>query len=201
MFNGGGNYQWQGEIDRILATAVKLTANATSPRAMWVRRFDVKPVGHAAMIMKPTANAPERPATSTRPYAAIGSNTKWQMTPANSAPAGALCGYRPQLSAKLRAVLDPNGQVLSWQNLYVRKNTEPDAAHIPYSVPHQSIRWVEDPSDRPTGPWRGVSHTQHTFYTESFIDELAYAAGKDPLQRPASISPRSPAGWSPATGA
>lgn len=89
--------------------------------------------------------------------------------------------YRPQLCAKLRGVLDSKGKILSWQNLYVRKNTEPDAAHIPYSIPHQSIRWVEDPSDRPAGPWRGVSHTQHTFYTESFIDELAHAASKDPL--------------------
>jgi len=32
----------------------------------------------------------------------------------------------------------------------------------------------------PFGPWRSVDHSQHGFFTESFIDEVARAAGKDP---------------------
>ena len=32
------------------------------------------------------------------------------------------------------------------------------------------------------GAWRSVAHTQHGFFTESFVDELAHTAGKDPLQ-------------------
>ena len=33
----------------------------------------------------------------------------------------------------------------------------------------------------PFGPWRSVDHSQHGFFTESFIDELAVEAGEDPL--------------------
>ena len=32
-----------------------------------------------------------------------------------------------------------------------------------------------------TGPWRSVLNSQHGFFKESFIDEMAHAAGKDPF--------------------
>ena len=34
----------------------------------------------------------------------------------------------------------------------------------------------------PLGPWRSVDHTQQTFFTESFIDEIAHRAGVNPYQ-------------------
>ena len=34
----------------------------------------------------------------------------------------------------------------------------------------------------PIGPWRSVYASQNVFVVESFIDELASAAGKDPLE-------------------
>ena len=33
-----------------------------------------------------------------------------------------------------------------------------------------------------TGPWRSVLNSQHGFFKESFIDEMAHAAGKDPFE-------------------
>lgn len=33
-----------------------------------------------------------------------------------------------------------------------------------------------------TGAWRSVAHSQHGYYTECFIDELAHAAGRDPFE-------------------
>jgi isoquinoline 1-oxidoreductase subunit beta len=41
---------------------------------------------------------------------------------------------------------------------------------------------VERNTHVPVGFWRGVSHTQNCFFKESFIDEMAHAAGQDPYQ-------------------
>ena len=41
------------------------------------------------------------------------------------------------------------------------------------------VQVVDSPSHTRLGPWRSVDHTQHGYFTESFIEELAHAAGKD----------------------
>src|ERR671927_1151635 len=44
----------------------------------------------------------------------------------------------------------------------------------------------------PVGFWRGVNHNQNAIYMECFIDELAHAAGKDPLEFRRSIMAKNP---------
>lgn len=90
--------------------------------------------------------------------------------------------YRPAVAAHMSATLDDKGQPTAWVNRYVRKDEPAEASHIPYSVVNQSIRYVESPVHVPYGAWRSVAHTQHSFFNESFVDELANAAGKDPLE-------------------
>ena len=51
----------------------------------------------------------------------------------------------------------------------------------PYDVPHQRIAHLATHSGVPVGFWRSVGHSHNAFFTESFIDELAHAAGADPL--------------------
>jgi isoquinoline 1-oxidoreductase beta subunit len=50
-----------------------------------------------------------------------------------------------------------------------------------YNLPNSSARWVEVPSAIPTSYWRSVAHSQNVFAAECFVDELAHAAGIDPL--------------------
>lgn len=50
-----------------------------------------------------------------------------------------------------------------------------------YDVPHQSMRHVATRNAVPVGFWRSVGHSHNAFFIESFIDELAVAAGADPL--------------------
>jgi len=80
----------------------------------------------------------------------------------------------------MRAVLGEDGYPLSWENHFVHKHDPAEASHIFYNIPNQSIGYVESPTHIRFGPWRSVDHTQHGFFTESFIDELAAQAGIDP---------------------
>lgn len=90
--------------------------------------------------------------------------------------------YRPAVTSRFKAALDEKGMPAAWKNRYIGKNEPAEAAHIPYAVANQSIRYVDSPTHVPFGPWRSVAHSQHTYFTESFIDELAHEAGQDPFE-------------------
>jgi len=87
--------------------------------------------------------------------------------------------YRPAVVGRYRATLADSGAPTAW---VAKFNIKDDAALLPYAIANQDIRAVAAPTHVRTGAWRSVAHTQHGFFTESFVDELAHAAGKDPLQ-------------------
>ncbi len=90
--------------------------------------------------------------------------------------------YRPAVQSRFRAALDNAGRLLAWENTYTNKNEPIEAPLIPYAVEAQDIGYVNSPTHIPFGAWRSVDHSQHGFFTESFIDEVAHAAGKDPFE-------------------
>jgi isoquinoline 1-oxidoreductase beta subunit len=49
-----------------------------------------------------------------------------------------------------------------------------------YAVPNYRVDYAMRNTDVPIGPWRSLSHSQTAFFKESFIDEMAHAAGQDP---------------------
>jgi len=53
---------------------------------------------------------------------------------------------------------------------------------ISYTVPHLLVEHAMRNPPVPPGFWRGVNINQNAIYLECFIDELAHAAGKDPLE-------------------
>jgi isoquinoline 1-oxidoreductase beta subunit len=64
---------------------------------------------------------------------------------------------------------------------------------LEYTIPNIHVDWRKADAGIPTSFWRAVGYTQNTFFAESFIDELAAAGGKDPLEvrrRLLSKSPR-----------
>ena len=58
---------------------------------------------------------------------------------------------------------------------------EPGDAQLGYSVPNLLVEYAMRNSHVPVGPWRGVNTNQNGVYMECFIDEVARAAGADPL--------------------
>src|SRR5207253_2650454 len=59
---------------------------------------------------------------------------------------------------------------------------EPGDAQLGYAAPNMLIEYVMRNTHVPVGPWRGVNTNQNAIYMECFIDEVAKAAGKDPLE-------------------
>ena len=89
--------------------------------------------------------------------------------------------YRPQVTSRFRAPLDADGMPLAWVNDYTTDDKPSAEAHIFYDVPNQAYGAVKAAAHVPTGPWRSVEASWHGFFIESFIDELAHRAHRDPL--------------------
>lgn len=105
--------------------------------------------------------------------------------------------YRPLSRHTLSAGLGANGMPTAikvhltspsvTQRLFaafVKDGIDPfmlEAAVVPYDIPNQLGQSVIHDTGLRVGYWRSVSHALNVFANESFIDELALAAGKDPV--------------------
>jgi isoquinoline 1-oxidoreductase beta subunit len=120
--------------------------------------------------------------------------------------------YRPACVSRFKAGLDTGGNLVAWHNSsagqsIVRqvlprsfglpaagpdKTTSEGAFDQPYEWPNARIghEIVELPV--PVGFWRSVGHSHQAFFKESFVDEVAAAAGRDPVAFRASLLARHP---------
>ena len=89
--------------------------------------------------------------------------------------------YRPNVMSRFRAALDGKGMPVAWVNDYTTDDDPNPQAHIFYGIPNQEIRAAQVKTHVPTGPWRSVEASWHGFFIESFVDELAHAAKRDPV--------------------
>ena len=91
--------------------------------------------------------------------------------------------YRPADISRFKAGLDESGALIAYDNVFTQRHDPADAS-VPamYSIPNTSVRVAEAEMLLPFAAWRSVDHSQHGFFIESFVDEAAHAAGKDPLE-------------------
>jgi len=107
--------------------------------------------------------------------------------------------YRPNSLHHLTGALNSQGMPIVWNhrlvtpsinaylfpgNFDVNEATE-EAAAVPYAIPNFQVEWTPSnhvASNIPLGWWRSVYASQTAFAEESFMDELASSAGKDPYE-------------------
>jgi isoquinoline 1-oxidoreductase beta subunit len=108
--------------------------------------------------------------------------------------------YRPLSLARLRAGLDAQGRIVALHatvpgegpvakhfgparlgNPPVDSSAVEGIAGKPYDIPNRRVDWVHVPHPVNVGFWRSVGHSMNDFFYEAFLDEVADAAGQDPL--------------------
>ena len=93
--------------------------------------------------------------------------------------------FRPATYNVLRAGLDQAGRPVAWSHTLVGPSGASfmltrGADELIYAIPNFRLTRVTEDPGIPIAPWRGVGPSQNGFIVESFVDELAHAAGKDP---------------------
>ena len=109
---------------------------------------------------------------------------------------------RPAYHDRLTATVNSDGFPMTWSDRItgasvarrwapaslradgLDSDTTEGADEPPYDLPNLKVEWVpfDLPATMPVGWWRGVGETHNLFTVESFIDELAHVAGKDPVE-------------------
>jgi len=90
--------------------------------------------------------------------------------------------YRPANLNRLRGALDEAGRPRVWSQHTVGPELALGDANVPYAIPHLRLAESEADPGLPTGAWRSVAASNNAFAVESFIDELAHAAGTCPFR-------------------
>jgi isoquinoline 1-oxidoreductase subunit beta len=97
---------------------------------------------------------------------------------------GNLTGLHVRVSGQsINATLSPASIVAGKDLRQLQGYYEQGAdAELGYSIPNLLIEYAMRNTHVPVGPWRGVNTNQNAVYMECFMDEVARAAGKDPLE-------------------
>jgi CO/xanthine dehydrogenase Mo-binding subunit len=88
--------------------------------------------------------------------------------------------YRPAALIEVEAGMDANEAIVAWD--FVNYNSGGAALDTPYQIANTRVRFVESDSPLRQGSYRCLAATANNFAREAFTDELAHAAGRDPLE-------------------
>src|SRR5205814_5818609 len=104
---------------------------------------------------------------------------------------------RPEVALDVSAGLDAQGDIVAWRydehtaNLHTAGWFDPDPeaaggtqgrnAIPPYRIPHLNVVLHMEPTPLRTANFRSLAAAENVFAIESFVDELAHAAGADPI--------------------
>ena len=97
---------------------------------------------------------------------------------------GKIVGLRVRISGQsIRAAVSPDSLAKDGSDAIVFQGLAPEGDHaISYSMPNLLVEHAMRNPPVPPGFWRGVNINQNIVYLECFLDELAHAAKRDPLE-------------------
>jgi len=95
---------------------------------------------------------------------------------ATLAPDGTIAAYRHTLAVQSAGAMRPGGLPNGVDASWLRGTGD-----FAYAIPNVLVDGHLIDVRIPVGPWRAPAANANTFATESFVDELAHAAGKDPV--------------------
>jgi len=87
--------------------------------------------------------------------------------------------FRPAAVIEIQAGLDPKGSLVAWY--FTNINSGSAAIESPYNIPNKKSRFVPSEAPLRQGSYRALAATANNFARECMMDELAAAAGADPL--------------------
>ena len=87
--------------------------------------------------------------------------------------------YRPAGMARFAGALDASGTPVAVASHYAGGGDR-ESTYLPYAIDDKRAEGRDVSHPIRLGLWRSVLNSQHGFFKESFIDEMAHAAGKDP---------------------
>jgi isoquinoline 1-oxidoreductase subunit beta len=118
--------------------------------------------------------------------------------------------YRPMYLQRLTAGLDEQGNLIAWQHRIVGQSlfgndsdwlvngvditSVAGASTIPYDIPNILVDLHSPVNGVPINQWRSVGNSHTAFAVETFLDDVAHAAGRDPYQFRRSLLAKDP--WS-----
>jgi len=88
--------------------------------------------------------------------------------------------FRPAALIEVEAGLDAGHSISAWD--FTNYNSGASALDPPYRIPNARVRFVGSEAPLRQGSYRVLAATANNFAREAFTDELAEAAGKDPLE-------------------
>lgn len=88
--------------------------------------------------------------------------------------------FRPAAVTDAEASVDDDGNLTSW--FFMTYNAGGSAVNSPYTVDRKKSGTVNAPSPLAQGSYRALAATANNFAREAFMDEMAEAAGRDPLE-------------------
>ena len=96
--------------------------------------------------------------------------------------------YRPASYCRFAGGVDAEGWPVAWTASiacpsFAGANTSTEGVRdVAYNIPNFSVDYHNVNPGIPVSYWRSVGYSQNCFFAESFLDEMAHAGGKDPVE-------------------